>query len=348
MVSAKKRKEEDEFEEPVELVLDFYPWHEQEKTFLFGLAKQERLHHAFLFYGAPQLGKFDFACAMAALLLCEHELKNEHSSPCQNCHACHLVRSMTHPDLYVLKPEKEGKQILVDEVRLLIDFMSKSAARSGRRIVIIDQCHQMNANAANALLKFLEEPGERVHLFLLSSEIDSLLPTIRSRCQLLSFVAPTQYQAIKWLNEHMDTEVDSVLLEYAGDSPLLALQLIEDPIFVERKAILFALNTLLKGGTGVMIYSSQWSDYSLFLFLSWWHACLCDVLKLKMRADIQHLRFKSLYAELEFFAGAVDQDALLSFMEELLLLRRQLNRGASFTQSLVLESLLVQWQGLSK
>lgn len=348
MAVLKKKLEDQDDEQAIALALEFYPWQEQQKVFLFNLANQDHLHHAFLFHGPAHLGKFNFACAMSALLLCEHHSKNELGVACQHCHACHLVRSMTHPDLYVLKPEKEGKQILVDEVRQLIDFMSKSSARNGRRMVIIDQCHQMNSNAANALLKFLEEPGEHVHLFLVSSELNALLPTIRSRCQKLSFIEPSEAQALAWLKQYIDSEVESSLLEYAALSPLLALQLRDDPIFVNRKSILLALKSLLQNKVGAMAYAEQWSDYSLILFLSWWHACLGDVLKLLAGADIEQLRFKSLYAELEIFAGSVHQDNLLDFMDEIFLLRQQLNRGAPFTQTLVLQSLLLQWQDLAK
>jgi len=255
---------------------------------------------------------------------------------------------MTHPDIYVLRPEKEGKQIPVDEIRQLITFMSKSSSRSGRRMIIIDQCHQMNSNAANALLKFLEEPGDYVHLFLISSELDALLPTIRSRCQKLSFSTPTKPQAATWLKGQIEGELEYGLLEYAGASPLLALQLQNEPIYVERKLILSGLNAILQGKEGVMSYVSQWADYSLPQLLTWWHACLCDVLKLSEGAELQHLRFQSLYAELEIFSALIEQHALLAFMEELFLLRKQINRGAPFSQGLMLEALLLEWQSLAK
>jgi DNA polymerase-3 subunit delta' len=345
----KNKKTDDEIVNEIDLALSFYPWQEQQKDFLLNLAASTRLHHAFLLHGLANLGKFDFACAISAALLCEkQDVDGVLHNACQNCHACHLVRSMTHPDLYVLRPEKEGKQIPVDEIRLLIDFMSKSSGRSGRRMVIIDQCHQMNQNAANALLKFLEEPGENVHLFLVSSEIDSLLPTIRSRCQKLAMSLPTQSQALVWLKENIDGELENGLLEYAAGSPILAKRLLNDSIFNDRKTILSGLRHLLKSQEDLMSYVSQWSDYSLPKFLEWWHACLGDVLKLSAGADIEQLRFQSMYADIEVFAASINAQSLIEFMEELFLLRQQLLHGAPFTQALMLESVLIKWQALAK
>jgi len=347
-VASKKPKITEEINDVIELVLEFYPWHEEQKIFLFNLAKQNHLHHAFLLHGPAYLGKFDFACAMAGVLLCESTGTKEKAEACRDCHACHLVRSMTHPDFYVLRPEKEGKQILVEEVRQLISFMSKSSARSGRRLIIIDECQQMNASAANALLKFLEEPGEHVHLFLISSEWNTLLPTIRSRCQKLSFSVPTESQSFNWLKKHIDGAIEQSLLEYSGGSPLLARKFQDQPIYTDRKTILLALRNLLQGNVGAISVANQWSEYSLGLFIEWWHACLCDVLKLMAQAEIQHLRFQSLYAELEIFANLIEEQRLISFMDEILFMRQQLNRGATFNQPLMLESLLLRWQSLTK
>jgi DNA polymerase III subunit delta' len=178
--------------------------------------------------------------------------------------------------------------------------------------------------------------------------LNALLPTIRSRCQKLGFSAPTPSQAFSWLKENIDGNIEQSLLEYAGASPLLALQFQEQPFYVEHKTILSALINTLKGKAGVIAVANQWSEYSLSSFIEWWHACLCDVLKLLAGAEIQHLRFQSLYAELEIFAGMLDEESLMSFMDELFLLRQQLNRGATFNQSLMLESLLLRWQSLSK
>ncbi len=325
------------------LRLEIYPWQQQQKQFLLELANSNKLHHAFLLHGQAYLGKFDFACAIAASLFCA-----EKGEACGACHSCALVRSMAHPDFYLLRPEKEGKAIPVEDVRDMIEFMSKSSSRDGKRIVLIDQCQQMNANASNALLKFLEEPGEDVHIFLVCSELDALLPTIVSRAQKLAFNLPSAEQASQWLANEIGQSPDSSLLEYAGGSPLLAIQLVDEPLYQNRKEVLSGLKNMLQQRDGAMSYVSIWSDFPLIGFLSWWHACLVDALKLNAGADIQHLRFKSLYADLELLAGSIAYENLMSFSEELFVLRRQLLKGAPFAQELMLESLLVQWQALGK
>jgi len=333
-----------------QLIIEAYPWQAAQQDLLLKLTNASRLHHAFIFHGAEHLGKFDFACAMAALLLCENKNRDQHKQTnlaCQNCHACNLVKNMAHPDFFIVRPEKETKPITVDAIRELVEFMSRSSSRQGRRIVIIDQSHRMNSNASNALLKFLEEPGDNVHIFLVCSELDALLPTIRSRCQKLSFVAPEMTDAVDWLKANVEFKVDTALLEYASGSPLLAIKLQNNPVFADRHSILAGLKKLLADNANCMSYASAWSDYSLVFFLTWWHACLVDTLKIKLGADIKQLRFQSLSSELKFFAEAIDAKKIQTFNEELFALRLQLLRAAPFNQGLMLESVLLKWQALA-
>lgn len=346
--SAVSQKKEEQENALTALKQDFYPWHLKQQDFLLELAANGRMHHALLLYGPSHLGKFDFACAFSAAMLCEQ--KNNTGVACQTCHACHLVEAMTHPDLYVLRPEKAGKQIRVEEIRELTRFMSKSAGRSGKRMVIIDQCQQMNMSASNALLKFLEEPGESVHLLLVCNEIDALMPTIRSRCQKLRFPQVDEDQTRQWLHEQMGDAVDSALFEYANGSPLFAQKLLDDPVFNKRKQLLAGLKQVLLEQHGVLEISHLLEDVDLIDFLQYWHAYCVDILKILSGAESQQLRFQSHYAVFEsmaaYLSGHHGEKVLLVFMESVFQSRLQLVRGAPINRSLCIGSLLQDWQTL--
>jgi DNA polymerase-3 subunit delta' len=162
-----------------------------EQALLDSLARG-RLHHAWLLVGPEGVGKATFAYRAARRLLGaapdpDFGLLGAHPDD----PVCRLVAGQAHPDLMVLERAVEDgktkKNIVVDEARRLPDFFSRSPARAPYRVAIIDAVDHMNNNAANAVLKTLEEPPERGIVFLVSHAPGRLLPTIRSRCRRLTF-----------------------------------------------------------------------------------------------------------------------------------------------------------------
>lgn len=155
-----------------------------------------RLAHAYAFVGPSGIGKKRFACELARCLLCENHTDAELES-CGECSSCQQVAAGTHPDLLnVSLPE--GKRILPirlfigeDETRgkegLCYDLSLKPMS-GRRRVAIIDDAEAMNEESANSLLKTLEEPPPDSVLILIATSADLLLPTIRSRCQVVSFL----------------------------------------------------------------------------------------------------------------------------------------------------------------
>jgi len=147
---------------------------------------QLRLRHAYLFTGPNGVGKrtlvHDFACA----LLCEAP-----EPPCGVCRACHLARKEIHPDLFTIAPSESGKRvrtakIRIDPIRQLIYDLSLRPIESQRRVARLVRFDTANVEAANALLKTLEEPPNNVILLLTAERADDLLPTIVSRCEVIA------------------------------------------------------------------------------------------------------------------------------------------------------------------
>jgi len=216
------------------------PWQGDHWAMLDGLRLAGRLPHALLLAGPGGTGKGRFADAFAGLLLC--------AAPgairCGKCRDCRLVSAGTHPDLAWLRPEESGKAIRVDQVRALREFCTTRPHQGGWRVMVIEPAEALNANAANALLKTLEEPGAETLLLLVAHEPARLPATIRSRCRLLRFPVPDAAVGLTWLRGQLPAEVDAeALLEIAGWRPLHALTLVDQA----RSAQIFRVRQLADG-----------------------------------------------------------------------------------------------------
>lgn len=142
--------------------------------------KNHELAHAYLFVGPTGSGKSEIAKWLALRLFCLHLQNGE---PDLICPECQRILSGNHPDVVVAKPE--GRQIKVDEIRHLKDEFTKSAVEGNRKLFIIHDAEKMTNNAANSLLKFIEEPGPGIYILMLTTNKSAVLPTIRSRTQII-------------------------------------------------------------------------------------------------------------------------------------------------------------------
>lgn len=214
-----------------------------EQAFLAALARG-RLHHAWLLTGPEGVGKATFAYRAARRLLGAASapgLGLLGASP--EDPVSRQVAARSHPDLMVLEREtddgKPRRNIPVDEARRLPEFFAKAPAAAPFRVAIIDAVDDMNVNAANAILKTLEEPPERGVLFLVSHAPGKLLPTIRSRCRRLAFPAWDEERAARFVADKagLSLEEGARLSRMAKGAPGKALSLARaDAIAVDRAA----------------------------------------------------------------------------------------------------------------
>jgi DNA polymerase III subunit delta' len=198
--------------------------------------------HALLLHGAAGVGTLHFGLALAQAWLCEG---TDARRPCGTCGSCRLVQSQLHPDLFVLLPEvqrrelgwllrddkpegddkkKPSRQIRIDDVRAAIDWTTRTSARGRGKVLLIHPAEVMNLQAASALLKTLEEPPAGTRLALGVSDPALLLPTVRSRCQRVVLRAPPRDAAVQWL-QTQGLKDAAVLLDACAGRPLEALAL---------------------------------------------------------------------------------------------------------------------------
>ena len=143
--------------------------------------KNKRLSHAYIFEGEAGTKKFETALFFASLLLCD----DDNDKPCGECNHCRRIQNQTHPNVYIIRPSK--RMVVKEDIQGLQREFNKTALEDGDKIYIISEADTMNAYAANALLKFLEEPHDNIYGILLVKDSHKLLPTIRSRSQTITF-----------------------------------------------------------------------------------------------------------------------------------------------------------------
>ena len=148
------------------------------------------LGHAYLFHGEPAIGKRQAAIALTQLLHCERPQTDSAPDACGACRACHQVEQAIHPDYVIIQPEdgqKQNPKIKVDQIRAIEHLVIYRPLVGSHKVCLIDEADTMTTEAANALLKTLEDPPDHCLFLLISSRPEHLLPTIRSRCIALRF-----------------------------------------------------------------------------------------------------------------------------------------------------------------
>lgn len=161
----------------------FEPFKYQDKLAVEILSKaweRNKLSHAYLFISKNSERALEFIKAFSKILLCDHK------EACNKCISCRVFNSGQHPDYRVWGPESEkSKQIKIEQIREIISANQVKPITSKTKVLVLDQAQNMNEPSANALLKTLEEPNPFTVLILITDSIDSILPTILSRCQII-------------------------------------------------------------------------------------------------------------------------------------------------------------------
>ncbi len=247
-----------------------HPWNQEIWQNL--TLEPERSNHALLFTGDAGLGKRDMAFALAHFVL-----TGTHAQSLQ------LFNAGSHPDLHVLMPEAEitegllgdfakryveqhsgkpKKTITIEQVRRLSGALDTHPHIGSHRLILIFYAETMNRNAANALLKSLEEPPANTLFVIVSDEISKLAKTIRSRCSLVSFRQPDFESAKAWLelNGAMPNSDIDTYLSMANNQPLEALRLFNEDYLGAIKTVFTDVNNLWMRRAEVTGVAKNWND----------------------------------------------------------------------------------------
>ncbi|WP_461518124.1 DNA polymerase III subunit delta' [Porticoccus sp.] len=304
----------------------YYPWQRNQWQMLDGLIEMDRLPHAMMLCGPAYIGKQQFASVLAGRLLCE---KPQAGFACGNCKQCLLLAAKTHPDLLWLLPEEEGKAIRIDPIRSLGQFVSKTALQRGRKVVVISPAESMNLNAANALLKNLEEPAPGTHVILVSHEPSRLPATVRSRCRTITFPVPPLSEVENWLTQVSGKKENlSELMDYAGGRPLLALQLLESDLLENRRAFERLLDDVAVGAMNPIAAAEKCLSSPSVMTVDWLYSRVATQVRNTGAMGASPLQFR--------------------FLDKLVQVKSRLLSSANPNVSLLWEELMMDWQRLTR
>ncbi len=283
--------------------IDPYPW--LQPVWERAAGAPDTLHHGLLITGVSGIAKLEFATAFGQLLLCESPADNHR--PCGQCRSCALFVAGTHPDFHVLTTELEWRDgrvdllakycdryhdlaardkranpsrvISVDQVRMLIERFYAHAHGAGRKIALIVPADRMNTNAANALLKLLEEPPANAILILVSAVPGYLPATIRSRCLQIGIPPPTPENATAWLQDYMPVADAARAIGLSNGGPVDALSLYKDGFLQLQEQFLKGIAELAKGKIGALELAARFTKHDFLRVLDHLQRFSCDMIK---------------------------------------------------------------------
>lgn len=320
-----------------------YPWQDSLWQQLAGRAHHA---HAYLLHGPAGIGKRALAERLMASLLC---LRPETQGACGECKSCLLLKAGSHPDNYVLEPEEADKAIKVDQVRDLVSFVVQTAQMGGRKVVLIEPVESMNINAANALLKSLEEPSGDTVLLLVSHQPSRLLPTIKSRCVQQACPLPGEAMSLQWLAQALPDSSDeerAELLTLAAGSPLAAVSLQAQGVREQRALVVEGVKKLLKQQQSPTQLAEGWNAIPLLLLFDWFCDWSSLILRYQLTEDEAGLGLADMRKVIQYLAQKSSQDKILNIQDWILAQRQKVLSKANLNRVLLLEALLVQWAGL--
>ena len=278
-------------------------------------------------------------------LLCEHPTA---AGACGSCAACQLVAAGTHPDLVVIEPRppenSSSKQpvlsIRIEVIRELCARLNTTSQFGGYRVAVLQDADRMRHEAANSLLKTLEEPGQDTLLLLVTSQPQRLPVTIRSRCQQIAFPMPTADEALSWCEQQSISDA-AQRLRISHGSPLIAAA---DSVRGDAHAVMAKALLARQGRESSLAHAAELAalprQLGLGILLDW----LGDLIRLKAGTDAPLSAQAQHHRGLGELAQQVDWKRSWALYDEICRLRRY--DAIALDNQLLWENLLISWDRL--
>jgi DNA polymerase-3 subunit delta' len=231
--------------------------------------------------------------------------------------------------------KKKSKEIRIEQIRDIAAFMTLTTHRAGFRVLMVHPAEAMNAAAANALLKTLEEPPAHTVILLVTDRIGRLLATIRSRCQRLTVPFPDEATALLWLKDQGFAEAPTALSQ-AGGAPLDAMEFADPGYQAERKAFLQVLSA---NNADYLAAAQTFEKSNLVNVLTWLQTWVSDLTLSRFTGEVRHHRDQK--AAISRIATRVDLPGLFRYESQLRQARRSIHHPLN--ARLLLEQLLISY-----
>ncbi|MGH8549972.1 MAG: DNA polymerase III subunit delta' [Methylococcales bacterium] len=321
-----------------------YPWQKRSWQKLTRYIETDRVPHALVISGLDGIGKLNLALCFANHLLCTGPKTS--AFRCGHCDACRLIDAGTHPDLIRIEPPEAGKAITIDRIRDLADTLSLSAQYNRYRIVLLRDADRLNAAAANALLKTLEEPGKGTVLILHTARSWHLPATIRSRCQRLDIPVPEHRLAVGWLEQKGLSGDCEVLLAMASCAPLKALAMGITGSLERRNAVFSEWREIAANHSDPVRIAENLSSLPMRDVLDWITGWTIDMIRLAMVPSAGSLGNPDLRPALQAEGQKLDLKELFRFYEQLIQSASRIDSPVN--AQMLLESILIDWYSMQR
>lgn len=328
--------------------MQLYPWQKTQWKHYKNARDSQHLSHALLLVGNEGIGKLYFANLVAQSLLCEQV--DIQGFACGQCKSCNIYHSNAHPDFKRIGLAEGKKQIPVDRIRQLLSFLVLSRSYQGYRVVVIEHADTMNSNAANSLLKSLEEPASHTVIILVVDQLSQILPTIKSRCQTLHMVSPTRQQALEWLQQQDTKAAPQTLLALADDKPLLALDFDQKPELIkQRNDLAMYIIGIVKNTQSITEAAKKLEKMQSEQLLNWQIKWVQQLIKqYALDADVsqtKHPVLITMNAAMQYDKQSSSDEALWVLHKELLSLKSM--TSYPLNPLMFIESMLLSWRAFA-
>ncbi|HHJ19961.1 MAG TPA: DNA polymerase III subunit delta' [Gammaproteobacteria bacterium] len=319
-----------------------HPWQQVQWQQLQQRREQGALPHAILLMGQAGLGLDYFARLFAQSLICTEV--NAQSESCGHCHACLQFSQGVYADYKHVGLLEDKSRILVDQVRELSDFLALTKNSEGYKVVVISPADKMNINAANSLLKNLEEPSGKVIILLVASHLHGLPATIKSRCQMLKFTKPDHAVAMNWLQARGLKNAEQAL-QLAQGAPCLAVSQADPVHFEQYTVVMDGALGMVRGQQSLSQLRKVWSKCEIERLVSWSLALLRDCIRAV--SQVTEANFENHYylEQLRGVSSLLDLAALFKAHDHLAQLGERLDHPLN--ADLLLDDVLLTWQALA-
>lgn len=310
------------------------PWQRSMWQRFNSLVDHDKLSHAVVLSGQVGTGKEHFARAFAQRLYCD--VLSPSSIACGHCASCHQYEADTVSDFRWIEPEPDASSISVDQIRSAIDFLELSRDKGRKKIAMISPADRMTVNAANSLLKSLEEPPGDALIMLLAAEPERLPITVRSRCQVFSLSTPSLKEGEEWLSSQGYDDA-TLALDVSGHAPLAARAFCDEHASAAFQLLLDSLFWNVSANKTSHDVIAVWLGFDVEQLLGW----MVLVSEWMVRQTTGDLTLKRHAKELAVRSSELPLRKHLERHERLLGMKRQ--RGVSVNRDLVLDQLQIVW-----